>query len=233
MEKINKTFILKEKIFETQDVTTLKFKPLSGEIFSFIPGQFAVVYPENVGMGKSYTITSMLGEKTLNFTIKKIGNISGILFDSKIGDKFEIDGPRGHFYPNEDMNNIVFIAGGIGITPFYTIIKDLYKKAENNKKIVVFYSNKTKKDIIFFDELNKMAEDFKNLKIVYFLTRENVKDQYIDNFKRIDEKSLENYFKDSLNYYFICGSIGFVKDIRKIIKEGGVREENIVAESFY
>lgn len=233
MESKNRIFTLKNKIQETQDVVTLKFQPFSEEIFSFIPGQFAIIYPKNVTTGKSYTITSVPGEKTLNFTIKKVGNISGMLFDSKIGDEVKIDGPRGHFYPNEYMDNIVFIAGGIGITPFYTIIKDLYKKADNNKRIVVFYSNKTKKDIVFFNELNKMAENFKNLKIIYFLTRENVKDKYIDNFERINAKSLGNYLKDSLNYYFICGSIEFVKDIRKIIKEGGIKEENIITESFY
>jgi ferredoxin-NADP reductase len=128
------------------------------------------------------------------------------------------------------MKDIVFLAGGIGITPFYSIIKDYFNK-RTDKNIFLFYSNKTKGSVAFSDNLNYLAENWLKLKIVRIFTQELV----INNeFNRINFKMLKKYLKNlDKKYYFICGSVGFVTDLWKELKKNKVEEEYIKVESFY
>ncbi len=99
---------------------------------------------------------------------------------------------------------------------------------------MLFYSNRTKKDITFFKELNKIAQEHPNFKIVYLLTREKIKDKKISEFGRPNTKVLKKYLKNlQERYYFICGPFEFVSDLRKSLKVVGVKEDSIKIEVFY
>ena len=228
-------FILKEKIKEIKDVMTLKFKPIKGEIFSFKTGQFSVFsFLDNRAEGKmrAYTISSLPQEDFLAITVKKVGIFSSALHNMKIGEKIKINPAQGSFYPIKSMKNIVFLGAGIGIAPFYAVIKDFYQQKLPNK-ITLFYSNRTKKEIIFFKELNKIAKNWPNLKIIYLITRETIKEKIINECCRINSQILKKYLKNLKGkHYFICGPKEFVVDKSKELKDCGVRDEFIKIEAF-
>lgn len=233
----NNIFTLKEKIKETDDVATLKFTPLNDEIFSFRPGQFVMIrLPNNKlsDQSKAYTISSSPGEKFLAITVKKTGKFSEALCNLKIGDKVQTSGPQGFFCPDKSIGKLVFLAGGVGITPFYSIIKNCLLNNSDKKNIYLFYSNKTKNDIVFFKDLENLSSRFKNFKVVYFLTQEKVKHPRIKEFQRINVDILKKYLKNlEEKYYFICGPIGFVNDLWSMLKKAGIKEEEIFTEAFY
>jgi len=228
-------FVLKEKIKETKDVMTLKFKPVKGDIFSFETGQFSMFsFLDSRAKGKvrAYTISSLPSEKFLAITVKKAGVFSSALHNMKIGEKIEIGPARGDFYPKKSMKNLVFLSAGIGITPFYAVIKDFYQQKSPNK-IILFYSNKTKKEIVFFKELNEIAKNWPNLKIIYLLTRETTQEKIINEYCRINLQILKKCLKNLKgNYYFICGPRDFVLDKSKELKDCGVKDEFIRIEAF-
>jgi len=235
----NSFFILKERINETDDIITLKFSPIKGKIFSFIPGQFVDVYfldDRCGGQGKPYSISSIPSDHFLNITVKKIGRFSGVLHNLKIGEKVKISFPQGHFYLEDEMKDVIFLAGGIGITPFYSIISAYFKQEINDRNFTLFYSNKTAKDAVFLKELNKLMKMWKRFKIINIFTREKKKNYFDKNkeFQSLNIKILKKYLKSLGNkHYFICGSIGFVNDLWKCLKNNKVKEENIRVESFY
>lgn len=238
-QKNNNIYILKEKIRETDDIMTLKFSPVKEKLFSFIPGQFINVYfldDRCGGQGKPYSISSTPDDNFLSITVKKIGRFSGVLHDLKIGEKVEISSPQGYFYPEDEIKDIVFLAGGIGITPFYSIISDYFKRGINDRNFTLFYSNKTEKDAAFLKELNKLAKIWNKFKIIYILTRQK-KENYSDKnkeFQRLNIKILKKHLKNLSNkHYFICGSIEFVNDLWKYLKNNKIKEDNIRVESFY
>lgn len=233
--KFDCILISKEK--EAEGIVTLKFKPKRAGKISFIPGQYVIVYLENESgsKGKPYTISSIPDDEFLSVTVKKAGEFSTALHNLMTGESVTIGEPMGRFFPEEKNGELVFLAAGIGVAPFFSIIRNYAKKGLlKDKKIHLFYSNKTKKDIAFFDELNRISDKNKNQRIFYYLTRQKIKDSRIKEFKRIDAESI----KDKLDYlenkdYFICGSMGFVSDIRKIILDEGIEKQNIHVESFY
>jgi ferredoxin-NADP reductase len=229
-------FILKQRIKETEGVITLKFLPLKGAIFSFEPGQFVLVsFLDNRASGKirAYSISSCPQDKFLAITVKKLGIFSSALHNLKIGEKIKTSPPQGDFYPRKSMNNLVFLAGGIGIAPFHSIIRNFYLE-KSSEKITLFYSNRTKRDIVFFKELNEIARKWSSFKVIYLLTREKLKNKAFQERCRLNAKILKKYLRNLKNKnYFICGPVEFVNDLWKELKKNGVREKSIKTEAFY
>jgi ferredoxin-NADP reductase len=238
MIKNSREFILVDKKNEAENITSLFFKPADGLSFNFIAGQYVSVTLSSISSPpKCYSISSAPSEKLIRLTVKMQGEFSSALIDSKIGDKLVFDGPYGKFYPEGNSNNLVFIAGGIGITPLFSIIKD--KSIQKTRpKITLLYSNKTISGIAFFDELNELKENNAIDNLVYFVTQENPpmnseSSGQIKEYSRINKDLLKKYlvsFEDK--DYYICGPMQFMDAIRKDLKESGVSEENIFTETF-
>ena len=236
----NSLFILKDKISEADDVVTLKFS--SSEAPPFTPGQFVNIYfldDRCGGQGKPYSISSVPSDDFLNVTVKKVGGFSGALHDLKIGERVKISSPQGYFYPEDEMKDVVFLAGGIGITPFYSIIKNNFDN-KTNKNIFLFYSNKTRNSAAFLNNLNNLAKNWLKLKVVNIFTRESAawrtKTLAAENneYGRINIKMLKKYLKDlDRKHYFICGSVSFVNDLWRELKKNKVEEDYIKVESFF
>lgn len=228
-------FVVVQKERETDGVFSLFLKPTDNSKYDYISGQYVGVKPPGiVGHGKCYTISSTPNDELVRLTVKRQGQVSSAITDMTSDEKILLEGPYGNFYPDEKMNEVIMIAGGIGITPFFSVVKsNLEKRSE--KKFTLFYSNKTKNDIIFFDDLNELATaNPNNLEIIYCLTQEKNADEVISENKRINKEMIKKYVS-SLDHkcYYVCGSIGFVNDMWKLLKELGVLEENIFTESFY
>lgn len=227
-------FILVDNKKEANDVVSLFFKTVDDLKYEFIPGQYVEVKPPSIkGHGKCYTISSVPGDETICLTIKRKGEVSSALIDMCIGDEITFDGPYGNFYPSENMNDLVMVAGGIGVTPFLSVIRSKLESGKNSR-IALIYSNKTKGDIAFFDELNEMAKKYSQFEVIYCLTQENAVNPLISEYFRINKQIFERYTAPvNDKCYYICGSIGFVNDMWKLLKELGVLEEFIFTESFY
>ncbi|MHB9019689.1 MAG: ferredoxin--NADP reductase [Minisyncoccota bacterium] len=234
MKNNNREFILVSKKDEAENIVSLFFKSVDGLDFNFIAGQYVSVRVLSIaGHSKCYTISSSPNKKLICLTVKKQGVFSSALIDLKIGDKAFFEGPYGRFYPEENCEDMVFIAGGIGVTPFFSIIKDRFN-SNKKPKISLLYSNKNISGIAFFDELNELAKNKVINNLVYFLTQEKNKQPLIKEYARINKELIKKHlgYLEKRNYY-ICGSIQFVNTIWKDLKESGVPEENIFTESFY
>ena len=152
---------------ETPDVKTVKLG--LQEKIDFKPGQYMMF-----GMGddetKSLSIASSPTEDFLLFSVKLSDSEFKKRFNSlKVGDKVKVRGPMGIFVL-QDAKEIMFLGGGIGITPF----RDMIKYACDKKlptKMTLLYSNKTPADIVYKDEWPLFEKENPNLKIVNTITR--------------------------------------------------------------
>ncbi len=163
---------LLEKIEETPSITTFKFeKPQS---FSFKPGQYIVYKIENEmpdGRGKRryFTISSAPYEETINLTTKLSKQSSTFkkdLFNLEIGTEIEVNEPGGEFFFDEKFSYHIFVAGGIGVTPFRSILLDL-KQKHQNPNISLMYANKDE-FILFQEELENIKNSLSNFEIEMF-----------------------------------------------------------------
>lgn len=235
----NSTYSLVEKKKETSNVMTLRFRPVTQGKFTFVPGQYVDVMllkGEFAGYGRSYSLSGKASDPCLSITVKNIGRVSGALHEMAVGEQVIMTGPSGFFYPSEDMQRLVFFAGGIGIAPFYDILINFEERNLTGKSITLLYSNRTVNDITFYRELINIQEQHPNVKIIHNLTREAAEIHSIDESGRITLSYIQKYVSNAESQdtgFFICGSIEFVDAMWKLLDTLGIKEKNIFIEPFY
>lgn len=232
METKTSQYIIKDVKKEAPDVTTLFLTDDDDSHPEFIPGQFITVFfPETTTPeGKSYSISSAPSSKYFSITIRVIGEFSRRLSKLQIGDSITASPPYGFFYSESKTSHLVLLAGGIGIAPFMSIIVHS-QKVHPKRHISIFYSNKTL-DMPFRQVLD--AIHLRNISIQYFVTKERAADRTVRNTRMNAEyilTSLRNSTKQK--EFMLCGSISFVRDLWRDLRERGVSEETIYTESFY
>lgn len=167
--------VLREIVLNTQDTKTYVFE--TERPFYFRAGQYLTVGCKvgQSNVSRPYAISSAPKDalhKKVAVTVKKCGFFSGYLFDSaKAGDEFILGDPSGEFCyePVKDSRQVLAIAGGSGITPFYSMAQSL-ADGTSDYSLTVLYGAKTEQDLIFKKELDALVSD--KIKVVYVLSDE-------------------------------------------------------------
>lgn len=136
------------------------------------------------------------------------------------GDEIEADGPEGDFTVEDPNQNYIFVAGGIGITPFRSILYDAYNKGIN-LKVKLLYATRND-DIPFKDELDLFDANNPNMSIEYIVDPKSIDNEMLK--QRIDE--IEN------PVVYVSGPKPMVKSFAKDLKELGLAKENIKTDDF-
>ena len=153
---------------QTATAKTFCFERVNGPLPPFRAGQYVnvLVNIEGVRTSRPYSISSVPGAERLGLTVqdKPGGFVAPYLVNEiKIGDVLETTGPAGHFYyePLIDGADLVFLAGGSGITPFMSMIRDTLQR-QRPLRINLLYGSRTPEDVIFKGELEKLAASHSN-----------------------------------------------------------------------
>ena len=213
-----------DKSVVTHDTYAFKIEKPKG--YTFVPGQATELSLLKEGwenVKRPFSFTSLPKDDFLEFTIKTYEDHEGVtkrLGNVQVGDKVEIGDAWGAIsYKGEG----VFLAGGAGITPFISILRDLRQKNEIGNNQLIF-ANKTNDDIILFEELKTiLGHKFQNI-------IENQKDTAYDR-GRIDKEYLKENINDFKHQnFYVCGPEGFIKAVNGALKDLGANTEALVFE---
>jgi nitric oxide dioxygenase len=227
-----KIYLVEDRIEETSTTTTLQLAPKKGRRPDFIPGQFVNVLLPSRGMdAKSYTISSIPADRCLSISVRSAGEFSQTLAAYTIGKELSVSEPYGYFYPVDDTTPRVFLAGGIGVMPFVSIIRA--SLGSGMPQTLLLYSNRTVGDIPFRSLLDELEKNNPQLLVRYCVTREHGSDEDVI-YNHIDKPLLlETLQEYHAAHFFLCGSIAFVRDMRLALKALGVVEDAIFTEAFF
>lgn len=235
--KLELKLLKKEKIAEG----TYSFYFERPPDFDFYPGQFLklildIPEPDERGNSRFFSIASSPSEKEyLMLTIRiDRSSFKKELSTLSPGTEVKIDAPFGAFVLNpQESTPHIFLAGGIGITPFRSMI--LYASDMNlSIPITLFASFRRTEDIIFQKKLTDIQKKHSWFKLFLTLTQPELSNKHrSENVGRISEELIK---KNDHNYlsakYFIAGPPNMVDDIIKIVKNLGVEETKIHREKF-
>src|SRR5919199_1580263 len=183
--QIELTLVEKDKI-EGTDVTSFKFSKQNvqdgGEdkttLFNYTAGQFAFfdiggVYNDPKGPIRHFTISSSPTENFIMFSTRiRDSPYKKRLSTLEEGSRVKVRGPEGQFVLHEDYSkSAVFLSGGIGVTPFRSMIKYATDK-QLPLRIIMFDSNRNQENTLFKKEFDEYVNINRNLKIVYTITEE-------------------------------------------------------------
>lgn len=240
-------FVKKEQV--AKDAWRFYFDKTSLTDFSFVPGQYVKMFldipsPDERGTSRSFSIVSSpLDTNVLSITTK----IGSSAFKQTLamlvpGTQVKFFGPMGRFILNGDENRPhIFLAGGIGITPFHSML--LYAAAKKlSFPIMLFVSFSTIEEMVFYDGLMKIAEDYPTIKVVYTITQPEVipsaatKDGinvWTGETGRISADLIKKYAPEFMNsLFYISGPPVMVDAMLVIVQEMGVPEEQVRKEKF-
>lgn len=231
------------KRFEEEGgATTFYFEP--EQVFEWTAGQYLHYKINNQdfddrGPNRFFSIASAPHEEYIQLTTKFFDDGSSFkkeLIRLKAGDTIEAFGPKGDFSIREGITDYVFIAGGMGITPFRSIILDLDHRGKP-LNITLLYANKTL-DMVFRAELEKIAKKHKEFRVLYFITGEDVQEkQLTENIKissaRIDKQTLEEVIKNTdSTMVYVSGPETMVYYFEDLLSQLKVPGQNIVCDYF-
>lgn len=254
--------LLQWQKFEGTDVMSFRFSKQDGKdqqqegnhrrSLAYRAGQYAFfdiggVDNDPKGPVRHFTISSSPTEDFIMITTrirdtpykKKLSSIEE-------GTKVKVRGPQGKFVLHEDHSkSAIFLSGGIGITPFRSMIK----YATDNQlpiKMIMFDANRNVDNILFKKEFDEWANTNKNLKIIYTLTEEEREQSEIsssvtaDEWKgergRIDKAMLTKYLSNEdlgTSIYYTCGPPGMIKAMQSLLEDDlQITKERIKTEEF-
>jgi ferredoxin-NADP reductase len=225
-------------IEETPSTKTLRLVSKDNYLPPFLAGQYIALFLEVGGIctSRPYSISSQPNQiGYYDITIRRVENglVSNYLLDKvKRGDSITSSGPAGNFYFNPLLHQktMVCIAGGSGITPFMSMIREIIERGLE-RTVYLFYGSKVTDDIIFGDEITRLAERFEN--IHYIPVIEEPADGYFGACglinRQVLQEVLENIEDKSL---FICGPQGLYDFCLPQVEDLGVPRRKIKQEMY-
>jgi len=218
----------------------------------YIPGQFAFfdiggVYNDPKGPIRHFTISSSPTENFIMFTTRiRDSPYKQRLSTLEEGAKVKVRGPEGQFVLHQDYSKkAIFLSGGIGVTPFRSMIKYATDK-QLPIKITMFDSNRNLDNILFKEEFDRCANINKNLKIIYTISEEEdlhkessspaAKSNWEGEYGRIDKAMILKYLDTSEldnSIFYICGPPSMLNAMQTLLQEElNIPKERIKVEEF-
>ncbi len=214
-----------EVVNALERATEVVLKPVD-KMLDFKPGQFAFVEVEGKGWNEPhpFTISSAPGEDRLRFTMKVLGDWTRkVREELQPGGTVQVRGPYGRFDASTAGPKQIWLAGGIGLTPFLSMLRAMEKG--DPRQIHLVYAAREAQDAIFLDELKTRAAELGSVTLVPLFSDEG-------NFARVDV--MKQKLPDPLDSYdyFMCGPKQMVDGLMSDLRKEGVPRARIHTEAF-
>lgn len=215
---------LEYKITKVKDLghrlTEVTMDPVKLDL-NYLAGQFAFFKFPAISNKEQhpFTISSHPYDRHLRLTIKGLGDYTDNLNSKlKVGDTALVEGPYGHFSSSYIKElDLIWIAGGIGITPFLSLARDIHPN-----KVHLFWCVNDREEAVYIDELQKISDDNSNFQFTVWVSNES-------GYLTADQLGVENYKNKG---YLLCGPKPLKDSMMKQLKQKGVQQGYIYDEEF-
>jgi ferredoxin-NADP reductase len=229
---------IKEKREVAKGTLLVEFD-LLGEEVDFTPGQYFWVtlldppYDDDKGPRRHITVVTSPNDRgTLGLATRvRDSAFKRSLAELPVGTEVDVEQPKGDFLlPEDTEQEYVFIAGGIGITVFRSMLRYIAEEGLPHR-VTLVYSNRDVESTAFLGELQELERANPNLRLVLTMTEDPSWD---GESRRIDAAMLRDHLGDDLGAftYLIAGPPGMVEAMEKMLAEAGVPEDQIRPERF-
>ena len=232
------TLKLSEVIRETSSSKTLRFAAKGGYLPPFQAGQYVNIFVDVGGIRTSrpYSISSaptQLGYYDITIRNVEDGFVSGFFLDEvTVGTEFEATSPSGNFIYNPLFHgeDLVFLAGGSGVTPFMSMIREVAGRGLS-RRIHLIYGSQNPDDVIFVAELKAITEKHQNISCS--LVMSNPPNGYRGLTGFITAELMKKILGDvSAKTFYLCGPDAMYAFCLKELEKLGIPKRKIRTEVY-
>ena len=217
-------------------ITEIELEPPASRRFAQRPGQFCYFRFLSPVCGRAehpFTISSAPGDSKLSIIVKDLGDYTAKLTHLQIGAKALVDGPYGVFSPRPAKQPLLFLAGGIGITPLLAILRD-YRENPPDRNVRLIWSVHDPEELVVLEELQQMQAQCAFFQLDVRVTGginpvSGKQDSRLD--KPTLEQCLSSLGKEEVAVY-LCGPESFRRGTITRLRSLGVPASRIHFEKF-
>jgi ferredoxin-NADP reductase len=218
------TISVKNVVEETPGYKSIIFERPRG--FDYESGDWIdlKIKDKNLKGGNTYSLSSSPTEPDLMITFREgLSELKVALASSKPGDEFNIyQYGNAYKFTLKPHKTSMLIAGGVGVAPFRSMIKEMIDTGDANQVSLV-YLNKTP-EFLYKHELIEWSHLLPNLHVTYVVTEE---------LKRKDtNKTITSLIHATEQFFYIAGPEGLVESTEHLLLDNGVRLDDIKIDSF-
>jgi ferredoxin-NADP reductase len=233
---------VRAQIREKQEVakgTLLVTFDLLGEEVDFKPGQYFFVtlpdvgHQDEKGLRRHITVVTSPNEKgVLGFATRmRDSAFKRSLGELPVGAEVELEAPKGKFVLPEDPSPpLVFVAGGIGITVFRSMLRYI-REEQLPYRVTLIYSNRDAESTAFLDELRELEQALPDFRLILTMTQDP---GWEGETRKVDAQFFRDYLGADLDSFtfLVAGPPAMAEGVQKALDEAGVKEENVIAERY-
>lgn len=221
------TLTLKDSVKEAKNTRSFLFEP--EEPLEWEAGQFLHYFlehnnPDDRGEDRYFTIASAPHEGHVMLTTRKEpygSTFKNALFNLRKGDTIKAEGPEGDFVMEFPERQHVFIAGGVGITPYRAILLDLEENMDP-VNVTLLYGNGTQ-DFVYEDLLDHFQEEYPGFNVERFVTPDRIEESDLE---RMEENLQEPVF-------WISGPEPMVESLGDVLEQDIHVEEDRIKHDWF
>lgn len=225
-----KPYVVESVDVLARDVVELRLRP-RGDGIRWQAGQFVYLTPMDRSLAAGYreehpyTIASASGDDALRIGIKAVGDATRALANIKPGAEVRIEGPYGTFFESwAPQRKQLWLAGGIGITPFVSGARDKMAHGASGREAFLFYLANRPERAYYLDELVQIAEASDTFTVHAHYLNENgviTRDYLAQRCPDFAEREV-----------YLCGPPGMISHLQSLLRHEGVPANRIHTEAF-
>jgi ferredoxin-NADP reductase len=212
---------------------------LLGEEVDFKPGQYFFVtlpnigYEDDKGLRRHITVVTSPNEKGVLGLATRMRDsaFKRSLGELPVGTEVQVEAPKGKFaLPGDSSRPLVFVAGGIGITVFRSMLRYI-REERLSYRVTLIYSNRDRESTAFIDELREFEQEIPDFRLILTMTQDA---GWEGETRTIDSQFFRDYLGKDLNQntFLVAGPPGMVEGVQKALDEAGAEEENVIPERY-
>jgi ferredoxin-NADP reductase len=229
--------LVKEKR-EVAKGTLLVVFDLQGAEVDFRPGQYFWVelpdrgYQDEKGLRRHISVVTSPTERGVLGLCTRLRDTAfkKTLAELEVGDEVDVEQPKGDWQlPEDTSREYAFVAGGIGITVFRSMLRYIADTGEPYQ-VTLVYSNRDRESTAFLDELQEIERALPNFRLVLTMTDDP---EWDGDTRMLDAAVLGEYLGELDAYTFmIAGPPPMVESVAGALRDAGLPEEQLLADSF-
>lgn len=216
---------------------SLALEPVGHEGLVFEPGQFVWVTlrsPFSIDEHPFSLSSSAEQPRRIALGIKEVGDFTSAVAQVQPGTLAYLDGPHGAFSIDRIPSaGYVFIAGGVGIVPFMSMIRTMHERCDR-RSILLIYACRTADDLVWREELDRLARENKHLLLQVVYVLEEPPPQWTGETGRVDLALLRRVLPDEriARDYLICGPDAMIVKVERALLSLGIPAHRLHTERF-
>ena len=224
----------------TYDIKGVRFSLPAGIDLKFRAGQYMQITAPAYGKLKhstyrAYSIASSPEEKGyVDFCIRRVpkGIVTTFVHDyMQVGDTVTLSGPYGDFYLRDSNKEIIFIAGGSGLSPVQSMVYDLICRGITNRKANFFFGACTYNDLYYVDKFRTLEHENPWFHYIPALSNEEITGDDCES--GLITEVVDRYYSDLTNCQaYLCGSPGMINACHQVLENKGMDRDEIFYDKF-